>query len=230
LGVGVAVAGSEVVVATGVGEDAVDGAVFKEHPRLSEAMTKRYIRRIVGYFVVEGWLPPGEGRQLWNTPGELEAREKEIDSRLESGVVFGRGFSLAEIVVAIGILATSLLFLMGLLVTNLSLQGKGEVTVAAANVAESVLDSWKARPYAELLALSGGSPISQTVTVDSRDYVCDLTVSPLQPASSNPGGRVLLLDLKTSWTESTVLTEGATKGARTNEFHLQSTATPGVSL
>jgi uncharacterized protein (TIGR02598 family) len=145
-------------------------------------------------------------------------------------MVFRRGFSLGEIVVAIGILATSLLFLIGLLVTNLSIQDKGEAAVAAANVAESVLDSWKARPYAELLALSGTGPISQTETVESRDYVCDLTVSPLQPLSVNPGDRVLLLDLKISWTENTVVGQGGTKGARANEFHLQSTATPGVSL
>ena len=141
-----------------------------------------------------------------------------------------RGFTLGEILIAFFVLSIASLFLIGLTVTNLSMQEKGGATVRAAQVGESMLADWKGRPYSEVLALSGQPGSQQTVILEGREYVCTLTVDPLQPAASNPGSRVLLMNMNVAWQEQTVIGDGGTKTTRDNSLDLQSIMSPGGSL
>lgn len=137
---------------------------------------------------------------------------------------------MGEILIAIFVLSVTSLFLIGLTVTNLSLQEKGGETVRASQIGQSVLDDWKARPYSEILALSGGPGDQQTRTVGGRDYTCTLTVAPLTPPASNPGNRVLQLNLNVAWTDQSVIGDAGTKSERANSLDIQSVVSPGGSL
>lgn len=136
--------------------------------------------------------------------------------------------SLAEVVIAIGVLAVVILTLVGLVVTGLSAQDKGEENVAAVHLAESEMDMWKARPYQEIAALVGVASAPSSRISDGREYTCQLKVERL--VDDNPDGRILRLTVHLDWMESTGLGEGGSRLQRPVSFELDSIVAPGAAL
>jgi hypothetical protein len=138
------------------------------------------------------------------------------------------GLSLAETVIAIGVLAVIVLFLIGLIVTSFAVQDKGDENLAAVHLAESEMNLWKSRPYQEVAALAPGPTPAVLKISDGREYRCSLSVAPL--ASDNPDGRILRLTVRLDWTEATGVGADGVKGQRPAWLELQSILSPGVAL
>lgn len=103
-------------------------------------------------------------------------------------VPYNKGFSLGELLVALGILSLPILFVIGLMTTHLVLQTKTEGVLEAGHVAEMVMEEWKARPYAEIRSRSGAGAILTQRTYGVKVYDCAFRVSPAQPVALNLGG------------------------------------------
>ncbi len=141
-----------------------------------------------------------------------------------------RGFSLAETIIAISVLAILVMTLGGLIATGLASSDKGEEGITAVHVAESEMSRWKSRPYSELFALSGQTLPPEPRSSDGREHRCAVTVKPLMPVNLNPSGRVLCLTVKVEWVESTALGSGGTRTERPASLVLESVVGPGASL
>ena len=87
---------------------------------------------------------------------------------------------------AMGIIAIPILFVLGLLTTNFALQAKSDGVMGAAHAGELVLERWKSRPYGELDSLVGTLPLLTTEMVGSNAYECSFSVSRMTPAAQNP--------------------------------------------
>ena len=133
-------------------------------------------------------------------------------------------------VLGIGLLSVVVLFVIGLLTTNFSLQAKGEGAVASAHMAETVMDRWKARPYAELAALVGAGPVDTVETRNGVDYNSRFTVTALQPASLNPENSVLHLEVELSWLAQTGINPDGGRSPVTNRMKVQSVVSPEGTL
>jgi prepilin-type N-terminal cleavage/methylation domain-containing protein len=144
--------------------------------------------------------------------------------------VIQAGFTLSEVLVAMGVFSTAALSVIGLLVSNFSVQAKSDELVSATHIGESVLDEWKSRPYSELAALVGLAPVTSTEFLGTTPYECTLTAKPLDSASLNPAGDVLVVQVEVKWVEKTQLTNTGTRGQRVSQLQLQSVVTPGASL
>ena len=79
-----------------------------------------------------------------------------------------RGFSLAEVVAGMFLLAFLLVTISGVFIGGLSGSKKAEKRVVAVNLAESMLDNIMLMPYDEVLA--GTYPPDPAVTVASGDF------------------------------------------------------------
>jgi hypothetical protein len=131
-------------------------------------------------------------------------------------------------VIAIGVLAVIVLFLIGLITTSYSVQDKGEENVAAVHVAEGEMSRWKSCPYQQVAAIAPGSSPAVTKVSDGREFSCRLSVAPL--ATNNPGGRVLRLTVRVDWTEATGISDKGTKIQRPAYLELESIMAPGAAL
>jgi hypothetical protein len=141
-----------------------------------------------------------------------------------------KGFSLAEVLLAMGMYSVAAMSVVGLLVSNFSVQAKSEQVVTASHLGESVLDEWKSRPYSELAAQVGRAPLTETKSVGLTTYACALSAEPLKPSALNPSGETLLVSVEVNWMEKTQLNKNGTRGQGTGNFRLQSVVTPGASL
>lgn len=141
-----------------------------------------------------------------------------------------RGFSLAEILLAIGVLTTLILLLIGLVASGLASSDKGEEHITAVHVAEAEMGRWKARTYSEILALSGQDLAPVPRLSDGREYQCQLVVQPVAPAALNPDGSVLRLTVRVNWQEATALGGQGTRSERPASLELESVVGPGASL
>ena len=129
---------------------------------------------------------------------------------------------------AIGVLAVIILFLIGLVVTSFAVQDKSDENVAAVHIAESEMNRWKARPYQEVAALATTPAPAVARISDEREYNCQITVTPL--SVNNPDGRILHLTLRVEWTEATVVSQNGTKTERPTFREIQSIMAPGAAL
>ncbi len=163
------------------------------------------------------------GRWFWNRADILEF----LCYSLKVG---RRGFGIAELIVTLGLFAVVSLFLIGLITTNLALQSKSDAGLAAVHAGEQVLDRWKSLPYNEIANQSGQPVVTSSETVDGLDFDCELSVTPLQPAALNPGGRVLELDVLVQWQEQSALGEGGTRQSRPQQLRLSSVVGPTSTL
>lgn len=144
-----------------------------------------------------------------------------------------RGFSLAEAIIAISVLGLVMMTLGGLLTSGLASSDKGEEGISAVHLAESEMGRMKARPYAEILALSGTTSSTTITATDGREYQCSLSVNPLDVTGSdapNPDGKVLRLTVTLNWIEQTALGTGGTRSDRPASLVLDSVIGPGGAL
>lgn len=139
-----------------------------------------------------------------------------------------RGFTLAEIIVALGFLTVVLLSLMGLLTSHYAMQSKSEESLAAGHLALAQMESWKSRPFSELAALVSSPAPPIDLVRDGREYRCRLQVTP-HPASA-PQMRLLHLSVRLDWQESTSLSGLGGVTARPAFFELESLVAPGAAL
>lgn len=141
-----------------------------------------------------------------------------------------RGFSLAEIMVAIAVLAVLVMVLGGLLATALGAGDKGEENLAAIHLAEVKMGELKARPYSQLVALVGQTSPAEKLTSDGREYDCRFQVETLAAPNPNPDGRLLRLTVRMQWLEASALGEQGTRSERPSELQLDSVVGPGAAL
>lgn len=153
----------------------------------------------------------------------------------------GIGFSLAEVIVCLGLLGLVLLTIAGLVTSSLSLQDKGGEQVVAAHLAEAELNKYKARPYQEIEAFIASPPAPIMRSVESKDYNCTLVVSrlsdegalrPTLPSTLNLDSLkpILRLTLKIDWQENTSLGQGGTRIKRPASLELYSLISPGGTI
>lgn len=151
------------------------------------------------------------------------------------------GFSLAEVIVCLGLLGLVLITVAGLVTSSLSLQDKGGEQLVAAHLAEAELNNYKARPYQEIEALIASPPAPIIRSIESKDYHCTLAVSrlsdegslrPTLPSTLNLDSLkpILRLTLKVDWQESTALGQGGTRTKRPASLVLYSLISPGGTL
>ncbi|MCA9778831.1 MAG: type II secretion system protein [Candidatus Eremiobacteraeota bacterium] len=138
-------------------------------------------------------------------------------------------FSLSEVVFSLGLFAFVAVVVTGILMGSLALQESSEEEVAAGNLARTVLEQWKARPYSEVAALVSTPESPQAFIVDGRDFSSQVTVEPLTPAGVNPDGEILVLKVRLDWTElSTQSGDGRTE--RPASLELASVVSPESSI
>lgn len=110
------------------------------------------------------------------------------------------------------------------------MQEGGEEDVTAANLARTVVNEWKSRPYSEVEALISTPPAPVTRQVDGRDYNLSVNVERLAPPALNPGNEVLVITVTTNWTERTSISNGAGRLERGANLVLSSVVSKGGNL
>lgn len=129
-----------------------------------------------------------------------------------------------------GMYSVAAMSVIGLLVSNFSVQAKSEHVVAASQIGETVLDEWKSRPYSEIAAQLGEAPRISTRSVGSVAYSCAVSARRLDTGKFNTSGTTLLVAVEVSWLQKTQLSENGTRNQEPGQFRLQSVVTPGASL
>lgn len=131
--------------------------------------------------------------------------------------------TLAEVLVALGLLAFITLSILSLFLSARTMGGKGEGTVRAVNLAEFELDRWKTSDFADLEALT---TVPQSYQRDYLGQNYEVTVSATR-LSTNTGAaehRVLRLLLTLQWQEKKQLTmanqDQGTVGQSTTTYEL----------
>lgn len=145
----------------------------------------------------------------------------------------GKAFTLAEAVVAIGLLAIIILVLIGIFTSGLATQDKGNEDIRAIAIAEAEMNYWKARPYQEVYDRIANPPPTRTRSADGGEYSSQLKVEVLTPSDSeipNPDDRTLKLTVVVSWMSQAGLDQGKTKAQHTATLKLVSIISPGVAL
>lgn len=122
-----------------------------------------------------------------------------------------RGFTLLEVIVAVGILAVVTLIVVGVILTaQLGGTSTHETTVAT-SLAEGYVDELKRGSFS-LLEDAIAAPIVASRDIDGREHQLSTEVSRLSVDPSDPDHRVLHLDCTVSWQGRAV--EGKERQAR----------------
>lgn len=138
------------------------------------------------------------------------------------------GFTLAEVICALGVLGLTILVLLGLLTGSFATNDKSEEDFTSISVAKRVMNDLKSRPYAELADLVMHPPLPLKTVVDGRDYNCITKVK--ARSGPIPNLRLLELTVRLEWLESTTLGAGGSKIERPAFLELQSIVSPGGVL
>lgn len=138
-----------------------------------------------------------------------------------------RGFSLAELMIALGLFAAISLFVIALITSAASSRAKGETAVLATHLAEQEMALAKALPYQDIAARLGTTTPAVTREVGGYSFDHTMTVEALAGAGLNPTGQVLVLTVQVDWEERTQLGEGGSRLARPASFRLRSLVAPG---
>lgn len=117
-------------------------------------------------------------------------------------------FSLSEIVFSLGLFAFISVVVIGILMGSLTMQESSEEEIAASNLARTIIDQWKSRPYAELAALVSSPEPPENHLVDGRGFTSQVSVSVLTPGALNPDGDILVVRVRLDWTELSTQTGG----------------------
>jgi hypothetical protein len=139
-------------------------------------------------------------------------------------------FTLSEVIFSLGLLAFLILSVTAVLTGSLALQEGGEEDVAAANLARTVLEQWKTRPYGEIEALLTAPLPAEIFLVDGRDYLTETGVEVLTPAALNPDGDVLVVTVRLSWTELTTQTAGGGRSTREAGLEVATVVSPESAI
>jgi hypothetical protein len=140
------------------------------------------------------------------------------------------GFTLAEVVLSLGLFALVALCLTGILTGSLTMQEGGEEDVAAGNLATTILDQWKSRPYSEVAALVSAPLPPEVFLVDGRSFTSDVTVEQLTPAALNPDGEVLVVTVGLTWTELSTQTAEGGRTQRNASLDMASVVSPESAI
>ena len=124
-----------------------------------------------------------------------------------------RGFSLAELLLALTLLTIVSLVLMGLLTGAQAGAGVNGEMLLASDVVESQLHELKSGSFSNLEATIG-TPITSTVTAGGRDFQLETEVSRVGTTPGQPDYRVLSLKTTALWTSSSVDPGGKNRQAR----------------
>jgi hypothetical protein len=117
-------------------------------------------------------------------------------------------FSLSEIIFSLGLFAFIAVVFTGILMGSLTMQESSEEEIAASNLARTIIDQWKSRPYAEVAALVSTPVPPETHLVDGRGFTSQVTVDLLTPGALNPDGDILVVNVRLDWTELSTQTNG----------------------
>jgi len=112
------------------------------------------------------------------------------------------GFSLVEVVFAVGILAIVLLLLIGLMVTATTGSGSNHETVVGMALAESEIDRWKRESFT-FLEDSLGSNLSME-TADGRPHDIEMRIERMDTVAGSPDFDVLRLVATITWESRTI--------------------------
>lgn len=140
-----------------------------------------------------------------------------------------KGLTLSEIVVALGVFGLVVLALIGLFVTNAASQEQAIYQAQGISVTQAELETYKRRPYLELLDLIVHPPAPRTATIEGKDYTFTLAASRLDTNPTSPDYPMLQLDMRTDWVEKRALANGTRQDAPVR-VEMSILVAPGASL
>ena len=144
-----------------------------------------------------------------------------------------RGFSILETMVALGLLAFITLSIMALFLSARTMGSKGEGSVLAANLADSELDSWKAKGFASIEALEA-APESYERIYHGQTYEVEATAVRLSSTPGDPGHGVFHLTVTLEWEEKKQLADPGKKllsvGQTTSRLEVESLVSEVAAL
>ena len=129
----------------------------------------------------------------------------------------GRGYSLLEVVISLGLLALVMITLIGLFLSSQWATHGSRGSSAASTLLSAELTRLKVRPFGQLEAMVGVAQPAKKVTQDGIEFTLNLTVERFSTNPVQADYRVLRLQAQADWREARLDTGGSRTAQRVLE-------------